>query len=197
MSTDPALTQRIQSTEEELDAAWVDGPPVRSGPIVVADYDPAWPCLFDREGQRLRTLLGDTVVSITHVGSTSVPGLAAKPCIDIDLIVPDSADEDAYLPALTAAGYRLVIREPGWHEHRCLKGPDTNVNLHVFSPGCPEAVRHKVFRDWLRSHPDDRERYARVKRDLAARNPDRLRDYTNGKDAVIDDIYARAFAAGA
>jgi GrpB-like predicted nucleotidyltransferase (UPF0157 family) len=95
-------------------------------------------------------------VLLEHVGSTSVPGLAAKPIIDILLIVPDSSDEPAWLPDLEAAGYVLVIREPDWYQHRCLKGPDTNVNLHVYSPGCPEIERYLIFRDRLRGHPEDR-----------------------------------------
>src|SRR5215475_5776519 len=102
-----------------------------------------------------------------HVGSTAVPGLAAKDVIDIDLVVVDSADEDAYLPILENAGYVLRVREPNWHEHRYFKGPDTNINLHVFSPGCPEVTRHRVFRNWLRAHDDDRDRYDAVKRELA------------------------------
>lgn len=192
MTTDPKFVERIVSTQEELDAAWVDGPPP-SEPVVLVDYDPAWPDLFDRERSRLRDLLGETAVAIEHVGSTSVPGLAAKPIVDIDLVVPDSADEDAYLPRLVSAGYRLTVREPNWHEHRMFKGPDTNINLHVFSVGCPETVRHKVFRDWLRTHPDDRDRYAAVKRAIAAQAPD-VRAYSDAKNDVIDDIYRRAFA---
>jgi GrpB-like predicted nucleotidyltransferase (UPF0157 family) len=135
------------------------------------------------------------VVSIEHIGSTSVPGLAAKPVIDIDLVVADSADESSYVPQLETAGYRLIIREPNWHEHRCLKGPDTNVNLHGFSPGSPELTRHLVFRDWLRAHPEDRDLYERTKRSLAAKAElDDVRAYTDAKDAVIDAIYARAAA---
>ena len=88
---------------------------------------------------------------LEHAGSTSVPGLAAKPRIDIMLAVPDSADEPSYVPALEAAGYVLRIREPDWYEHRVFKGPDTDVNLHVFSAGCPEIARMLLFRDWLRT----------------------------------------------
>jgi GrpB-like predicted nucleotidyltransferase (UPF0157 family) len=192
MTTDPRLTERIVNTQEELDNAWVGGPPPKTL-VVVVDYDPEWPSLYTRERHRVRSILGDQVVSIEHVGSTSVPGLAAKAVIDIDLVVPDSADEDAYLPQLIAAGYRLVVREPNWHEHRCFKGPDTNVNLHVFSPGCPETIRHTVFRDWLRSHPEDLERYAAVKREIAGRNV-YIQEYSQAKDNVIDEIYRKAFA---
>jgi GrpB-like predicted nucleotidyltransferase (UPF0157 family) len=193
MATDPRFLERIVSTPQELDAAWVDGPPPPT-PVVIVDYDPGWPELFDRERRRLCDLLGDTVVAIEHVGSTSIPGLAAKPIVDIDLVVPDSSDEQAYLPRLVAAGYHLTIREPNWHEHRMFKGPDTNINLHVFSPGCPETVRHLVFRDWLRTHPADRDRYAAVKRAIAEDAVD-VRAYSDAKNEVIDDIYGRAFAA--
>ncbi len=195
MDTDPALTERIVSTPEELDSAWIDGPPVASGPIVIADYDPEWPELYTRERDRICGLLGETVVSIEHVGSTAVAGLAAKPVIDIDLVVPDSADESAYVPRLESAGYRLIIREPNWHQHRLLKGPDTNINLHVFSPGSPELIRHVIFRDWLRMHVEDRDLYDRTKKSLADGQVDDIRAYTDAKDAVIDEICARAFAA--
>ena len=193
MVTDPRFVERIVSTPQELDAAWVDGPPPPT-PVVIVDSDPVWPDLFARERRRLCDLLGDTVVAIEHVGSTSVPGLAAKPIVDIDLVVPDSSDEDAYLPRLVAAGYRLTVREPNWHEHRLFKGPDTNINLHVFSAGCPEIVRHQVFRDWLRAHPHDRDRYAAVKRAIAAETAD-VRAYSEAKNEIIDDIYRRAFSA--
>jgi GrpB-like predicted nucleotidyltransferase (UPF0157 family) len=188
-----ALTERIVTSQEDLDAAWVGDPPPPSKPVVV-DYDPDWPTRYHAEAQRIRDLLGDQVVEIEHVGSTAVPGLAAKDIIDIDLVVPDSANEDAYLPTLEGAGYLLRVREPNWHEHRYLKGPDTNINLHVFSPGCPEVIRHRLFRDWLRDHDDDRDRYATVKQELALRHDD-VRDYSEAKNGIIDDIYARAFAA--
>jgi GrpB-like predicted nucleotidyltransferase (UPF0157 family) len=193
MDVDPAFTQRIRNTQEEQDAAWIYGPPTATGTVNVVEYDPNWPQLFSREQQRIQHILDDTALSVDHVGSTSVPGLAAKPIIDIDLVVPNSADESTYVPQLDAAGYLLIIREPDWHEHRCLKGPDTNINLHVFSPGSPETHRHAVFRDWLRTHPDDRELYARTKLDLASQDWSDTRGYTQAKDHVIDAIYARAF----
>lgn len=102
-------------------------------------------------------ILGDRVVRIEHAGSTSVPGLPAKPTIDIVLEVPDSADEEAYVPDLERGGYRLSIREPEWFEHRLLKGPDPSVNLHVFSAGCEEVGAMLRFRDHLRADEADRE----------------------------------------
>ncbi|HVQ91870.1 MAG TPA: GrpB family protein [Mycobacteriales bacterium] len=183
-------------TEEELAEIWVGGaPPKLTAPIVVADYDPGWPALFAREEARIRSLLGERALLIEHVGSTSVPGLPAKPIIDLDLVVADSADEEAYLPALVAAGYRLVIREPQWYEHRCCKGPDTNINLHIFSPGSAEVERHLLFRDWLRGHQADRHRYAAAKRELASREWTYIQQYADAKTDVITEILARARAA--
>jgi GrpB-like predicted nucleotidyltransferase (UPF0157 family) len=93
---------------------------------------------------------------------------------------------------MEAAGYRLVIREPDWFEHRVFKGPDTNINLHVFSPGCPEIARMVGFRDWLRTHPDDRDLYARTKRELATRTWKYVQNYADAKTQVVEEIVARA-----
>ena len=181
--------------EEEMRAAWVTEQPKLTGKIQVVDYDPAWPELFRCEAERIRGALGDRVVQLEHVGSTSVPGLAAKPIIDILLVVPDSSDEPAWLPDLEAAGYVLVIREPDWHQHRCLKGPDTNVNLHVHSPGSPEIERFLIFRDRLRDHPEERAHYQRVKRELAERDWTYVQEYADAKTEVVEGIIARARAA--
>jgi GrpB-like predicted nucleotidyltransferase (UPF0157 family) len=116
-------TTRQPTSEEELQAAWIGGPDLHNAPITLVDYDPAWPGLFEREDRRIRAALGDRVVRLEHTGSTSMPGLAAKPVIDMTLIVPDSSDEDSYVPDLEAVGYVLRIREPDWHEHRVFKGP--------------------------------------------------------------------------
>lgn len=109
--------------------------------ITLVESDPNWPVLFDREAARVRGALGPVVVQLEHVGSTSVPGLDAKPIIDILLVVRDSADEPSFVPALTAVGYRLVIREPDWLEHRLFKCPDTDINVHVFTASADEVDR--------------------------------------------------------
>jgi GrpB-like predicted nucleotidyltransferase (UPF0157 family) len=181
-------------TDEALDKAWVDGVPTLNSTVHLAEYNPAWPALFEREAGRIRSLLGDLVLTLEHVGSTSVPGLAAKPIVDIVLVVPDSSDEAAYLPALQGAGYRLVIREPEWHEHRALKGPDTNVNLHVYTSGSAEIDRYLVFRDRLRSHDEERDLYERTKRELAAREWKYIQHYADAKTEVVGRIVARALA---
>jgi len=177
-------------------ATYLIGPVIpHNAPIALADYDPAWPTLFAREADRIRATLGSTAVLVEHAGSTSVPGLAAKPIIDIVLAVPDSADEQAYVPALEAAGYVLRAREPDWFEHRMLKGPDTDINLHVFTAGASEIDRMLLFRDWLRANDGDRDAYLRVKRDLAQRTWRHVQHYADAKSAIVAEIVERATAA--
>lgn len=114
-----------------------DADPDRGRKIEVVPYDPGWPVAFDRERQRIQRALGGAALNIEHVGSTSVPGLAAKPVIDIHLTVQDSADEGAYGPALEAAGYRLMHRAPGWFEHRLFKGLGPRSISMCFQPVAP------------------------------------------------------------
>ena len=181
-----------ETTEEEIQAMVVGGARRHDAPITLVEYDPGWPHLYAREEARIRSILGDRVVEIHHTGSTSVPGLAAKPIVDITLVVPDSSDEPAYVPDMEAGGYRLNIREPDWFEHRVFKGPDTNINLHVFSPGCQEIRRMVGFRDWLRTHPEDRDLYLRTKRDLSTRTWAYVQNYADAKTEVVEAIAARA-----
>ena len=183
---------RTEYREDEIRQSWVIEAPVLNSTVTLAEYDPRWPSLYEREAARIRSLLGQRVVLLEHVGSTSVPGLCAKPIIDVLLVVPDSGDEPAYLPVLEAAGYRLVIREPHWNEHRALKGPDTNTNLHVYSRGCDEIDRYLKFRNHLRVNDADRDLYARTKRELAARTWKYTQNYADAKSDVVDEILGRA-----
>jgi GrpB-like predicted nucleotidyltransferase (UPF0157 family) len=183
------------TTEEQMRRNIIGELKPINGPVRLVDYSPDWPPLFDREASRVRAVLGDRALGIEHVGSTSIPGLAAKPIIDVLLAVANSADEKAYVPAMEAAGYILRIREPDWHEHRLFKGPDNDINLHVFSRGCPEIERMLMFRDWLRSNAADRELYERTKRDLAKRDWKYVQDYADAKTAIVEEIMARARAA--
>src|SRR4051812_569660 len=151
-----------------LDAVTIGGARRHDAPIVLMPYDESWPVLFEREATRVRAALGERALLIEHAGSTSVPGLSAKPVIDMVLAVPDSTDEAAYVPSLERAGYVLRLREPDWFQHRLFKGPDTNVNLHTFTEGSPEVRRMLAFRDRLRSHPEELALYEATKRDLPA-----------------------------
>lgn len=182
----------MATNEDELRRVTI-GPLGRvNGPIELAEYDPQWPATFAAERTRISTALGDRAIQIEHVGSTSVPGLAAKPIIDILLAVASSADERAYVPDLEAAAYILRIREPAWHEHRMFKGVAPAVNLHVYSQGCGEIDRMLRFRNWLRDHESDRLRYEQAKRSLAQKNWEFVQNYADAKTAVIEGILARA-----
>lgn len=161
-------------------------------PVHLAEPDATWPDQYAGVAARIEAALGGEVLALEHVGSTSVPGLAAKPIIDISLVVADPTDEPAYVPALEAAGFLLHLREPGWHEHRLLKGSDPAANLHVFGPGCPEVDRMLLFRDRLRAHPDERARYEHTKRELARRTWAFVQDYAEAKSEVVEAILARA-----
>jgi len=167
------------------------------GRIDLHEYDHAWPTLYEREEERLRRVLGERVVRVAHAGSTSVPGLPAKPIVDIVLEVPDTSDEGAYVPALEAEGYLLTIREPDWFEHRLFKGPDTEINLHVFSRACSEVDRMLVFRDWLRTYAPDRELYLQAKRELGRRRWEYVQDYADAKSGVVADVMRRALVGAA
>jgi GrpB-like predicted nucleotidyltransferase (UPF0157 family) len=163
--------------------------------IEVVPYDPEWPARFAALDRQVRAALGDRVLALAHIGSTSVPGLAAKPIIDADLTVADSADETGYAPDLEAAGFVLRVREPDWEEHRMFTVPGRSVNLHVFSPGAREPRRHLLFRDWLRASNDDRASYAILKSVLARRGFTDGMDYNNHKAALVYDIHEKIFAA--
>jgi GrpB-like predicted nucleotidyltransferase (UPF0157 family) len=195
--TPEEITRHDDAPPPEGLSAWV-GEYRPRGDIRVVDPEPAWSGSFATLAARVREALGDRALAVEHVGSTSVPGLPAKPIIDIDLIVADSADEAAYLPALERAGFRLAIREPWWQEHRCLVYDDPKCNLHVFSPEAAEPVRHRIFRDWLRAHPDEVALYRDCKIAAAAaanEAGEHVMDYNGRKQSVIREIYDRAFRA--
>lgn len=149
--------------------------------IRLVEYRAEWPELYEREAARIRAVLGERVRSLEHVGSTAVPGLAAKPIIDVCLAVADPAVEAEYMTSLEQAGYVLRVREPEWFQHRLLNGPDTPVNVHVFGSGAAEITRMVCFRDRLRSNPEDRLLYAQTKALLAARTWSSVQGYADAK----------------
>jgi len=178
--------------EADLRAVTIGEPTRADGPITLADYDPRWPALYEHEATRIRAALGDRVLLLEHAGSTSVPGLAAKPIIDIVLGVADPVDEAAYVPALEAAGYVLRIREPDWFDHRMFIDSDPTVQVHVFAADSTEIVRMLAFRDRLRTHDDERHLYETTKRELGARRWTYVQDYADAKGEVVEGIIARA-----
>ena len=182
------------ATYEEFAKRLIGGPRPLSGPVELRDYDPSWPERYAEHASRVRAALGERAVRVEHVGSTSVPGLVAKPIIDIVLEVPDSAEETAFVGELEAAGYVLRLREPDWFEHRLFNAAGQDVNLHVFSAGCSETERMVRFRDRLRASAADRELYARTKRELAVRDWKYLQQYADAKTDVVEQIMTRAAA---
>jgi GrpB-like predicted nucleotidyltransferase (UPF0157 family) len=164
--------------------------------VVIEDYNPAWPAWFEWDRTRIEAALGEVALSVEHTGSTSVPDLPAKPIIDILLQVEDTTDEQSYLPAVEAAGYALRVREPEWLEHRLFyrRTAPHDVNLHVFSPehAATEIARMLRFRDWLRTHPEDRSHCAETKRELSTREWRYVQDYADAKNAVVEAILAKA-----
>ena len=166
-----------------------------AGRIRLSAPDSAWPELYRVQERRIRAALGAAARAVEHVGSTSVPGLSAKDCLDVLLIVADPADEPAYRPALEAAGYRFHLAEPDWHQHRLFTAAAPQVNLHVFAEG-PEPDRMRLFRDHLRTHPADRDRYEQAKRSLAERSWPAVQAYADAKSAVVEEILDRAAGTG-
>lgn len=171
--------------------------------IAPVDHDPLWVARAEELRARITDALGMRALRIEHVGSTSVPGLPAKPVIDLDVTVADPDDEAHWLPPLEDAGLVLAVREPWWQKHRCLRGTAPRANVHVFGPDSPELVKHIVFRNWLRQDADDRALYAAAKR-AAAGGGDvgrtgggtmLMEDYNARKQDVIREIYGRAFRA--
>lgn len=159
--------------------------------IVLVPHDPAWARRFEVEAARVRSALGDRAVRVDHIGSTAVPGLVAKPIVDLDVSVPDVEDDDAYLPDLVAAGYVLRVREPG---HRLVRTPERDVHVHVCSAGSAWERDHLAFRDLLRASPADRDAYAALKQRLATRDWPSMDDYAEAKGPLIAEILARARA---
>lgn len=155
----------------------------------LVEPDPAWPGWFAEHEARIHDALGATALRVEHIGSTSVPDLAAKPILDVLVTVPDiTADED-YVDALVAAGYVLRVREPG---HRLVRTPERDVHVHILEDGDPAADDYLVLRDHLRVDADDRRLYEDTKRDLVARDWTDMNAYADAKTEVITAIKARA-----
>ena len=186
--------KRIVMADELLETGLIGGAEKRE--IKLVEYDRVWPEKFETHAKIIAGTLGSSALRIEHIGSTSVPGLAAKPIIDILLVVKDSADESVYLSQLESAGYVLRVREPDWNEHRMFRTPERDVHVHIYSAGCKEIERNLTFRDRLRRNTDDRRRYEQTKRELAAREWPNMDAYAEAKTETIESIIAAAQAAG-
>ncbi|KAK6002124.1 hypothetical protein QM012_001762 [Aureobasidium pullulans] len=166
-------------------------------PLEVHPYNPSWPNIFLEIKERILTALGDTAIAIHHTGSTSVPGLPAKDIIDIDLVVRDSTKETEYVQKLEDAGFKFLLREPHWHQHRFFYTYQPYaVNLHVWSPNCPEVVRHQIFRQRLLDCPEDMALYLKAKELAASQIREQggnMADYNLLKENTIRQILRNAF----
>ena len=194
MNDNVGQAKSAPGTEEQLLAVTIGKPDILDGTIDLRPYNPEWPSMFSILERQIRGALGASVLMIEHVGSTSVPGLSAKAVIDMVLAVADSSDESSYVPPLERAGWVLRIREPEF-QHRLLKSPGIDGNLHVFSRGCEEIGRMLAFRDWLRTNDNDRILYERTKQQLAARTWKYVQNYADAKSEVVSQILGRALGA--
>jgi len=183
---------KLPMSDDQIIAATVGERRPLNGTIYLAPYNPDWPLLYAQLKNRINDALDNDMLLLEHVGSTSVPGLSAKPIIDMVLAVADSSNEAAYANPLQKSGFELRIREPNWYEHRLFRYSDTAANLHVFSDGCEEIERMLLFRDWLRTHDDDKLIYEETKRELAARTWKYTQNYADAKSKVVQEILARA-----
>ena len=181
-------------SEEEIQAASVGERIPDNSAIHLSEYSPSWSLRFSEIKKQIHAALESSALLIEHIGSTSVPGLSAKPIIDVLLAVHDSSVEDSYLPQLEESGFVLRIREPNWYEHRLFKTPESDSNIHVFSEGCKEIERLLTFRDWLRKNESDRNLYLRTKKKLAAQVWKYTQNYADAKTEVVEEILSRASA---
>lgn len=194
----------MMPTPEEIVKEYYDDPDQverishRSTPskMEVVEPNPAWVQTFAALKALIVDALGSIAINVEHTGSTSVPDLPAKDIIDIDLTVPDPNDEISYVARLEAAGFQFLLREPAWHQHRFFCHYQPAANLHVFGPDAVEPVRHRIFRDWLISHPDDKELYAEAKRRAMVESTqfgESIMQYTKRKDNIVGEILQKAF----
>jgi GrpB-like predicted nucleotidyltransferase (UPF0157 family) len=176
-----------EDRDARLDAVLIGGRERR--PIVICDYDSAWPERFERERARVLAALGDGALRVEHIGSTAVPGLAAKPIVDVLVTVADPDDERAFRSPLEARGYQLCVREPG---HRMFRTPARDVQIHVWADSDPAVERYLLFRDRLRASSEDRAAYERLKRELSKQDWSDMNDYADAKGTLIGEILGRA-----
>ncbi|MGC9962588.1 MAG: GrpB family protein [Acidimicrobiales bacterium] len=169
-----------------------EGSARRHDSLDVVDYDPSWPEKFVFWRDKIKAEVGDLALRIEHVGSTSVPGLPAKPRIDIQVSVPDIAREDEYVPQIEAAGAQLRSRDDYHRFFRSFPGGPRVLQVHVCNVGSDWESDHLLFRDYLRSHPDARDAYAAVKLENAVVWADDGIGYTDAKGEIILDILVEA-----
>lgn len=177
---------------EKLEIGIIGG--IEKTVIQIVDYNENWPIKFEKHSKKINDTLGAIAINVEHIGSTSVPDLAAKPIIDILLIVKDSSNESKYLKPMQDAGYELRVREPDFHEHRMFRTTEKDVHIHVLSKGSNEIDRYLVFRNHLRLNAADRIEYESIKRKLVANEWADMNEYARAKTKIIERIISDGFA---
>ena len=164
--------------------------------VRIVGYDPAWPALADAELRRVKAALGEVAVRLEHIGSTAVPGLAAKPIVDLQLSVAAIEQRAAYVESLERLGYLFVPAplSPDLHFFAKPRERPRTHHLHVCEAGGEHEIRHLAVRDFLRTHDDEAARYAALKRQVVARHPQDRLAYIEGKDEYVAGLEARALA---
>lgn len=162
--------------------------------IVVVPYNPAWPDMFQQEADKLSTVFGQACLAIHHIGSTAIPGMRAKPIIDIMPVVPAIEQVEILNPALIQLGYEPKGENGIPGRRYFVKGGDDHRthHVHAYEPNNPEAIRHLSFRDYLIAHPQAADRYAGLKLSLAQDYPHDIFGYMAGKDGFIKETLQRA-----
>ncbi|HWI72391.1 MAG TPA: GrpB family protein [Baekduia sp.] len=162
--------------------------------VRIVDYDRAWPVMAEQELRRIKEASGDLAVRLEHVGSTAVPGLAAKPIIDLQLSVAVMEPRERYVRPLERLGYLFAPTPESPDHHFFAKPPERprTHHLHVCETGSEHEFRHVAVRDFLRSHPDEAACYAAIKREVAARHPEDRLAYIDGKDEYVTALEERA-----
>jgi GrpB-like predicted nucleotidyltransferase (UPF0157 family) len=156
---------------------------------VIEQYDPAWPDCFETHRRRISEALGVVARRVDHVGSSAVPGLAAKPIVDIQVSVPDVEDEASYLDPLVSVDYQLRVREQG---HRMFRTAAFDVHVHVCDAGSDWERRHLLLRDWLRRSAADHEAYGNLKLRLQQEDWETMNHYADAKSGLIAEMTVRA-----
>ena len=187
--TDETPLRRPRRRPDVTELDLVGGPEAVA--VTLHEPDPHWPDVFREHERRIVAALATTgtQADVEHIGSTSVPGLAAKPIVDVVVAVDDVTAEEDWLEPLLAAGYVLRVREPG---HRLVRTPERDVHVHVYDRGAPAVADYLLLRDHLRRDDADRALYERTKRALIAGRWDDTNAYADAKTDVIVAIKARA-----
>lgn len=160
--------------------------------IEIVPYSSAWPHQFQDHSTRIKDAIGEVALRIEHIGSTSVERLAAKPIIDILVVIADPSKEELYLQSLLNAGYELRVREPDYDNHRMFRTTERDVHIHIYPPSSEEVERYLIFRDFLRTNPEARDEYAALKQKLSESNWKDMNEYSAAKTSFIDEIITRA-----